>query len=136
MHNTNLLLAYRFHFKNNFQSHYISVSMFILKTLSRLYGYIYYIRLYILYMFNMSVLKPEGLLGELKTYNVFRHPVKAEKLNFNTFIYILDNQKVQVGKDQEKRFPLRKPRWEKTKVTIRHLYHETYRKPNEQLFSQ
>ena len=35
-----------------------------------------------------------------------------------------------------KRFPLQKPRWEKTKLTIRHLYHETYRKPNEQLFSQ
>ena len=34
-----------------------------------------------------------------------------------------------------KRFPLQKPRWEKTKLTIRHLYHETYRKPNEQLFS-
>ena len=27
-----------------------------------------------------------------------------------------------------KRFPLQKPRWEKTKLTIRHLYHETYRK--------
>ena len=35
-----------------------------------------------------------------------------------------------------KRLPLQKPRWEKTKPTIRHLYHETYRKPNEQLFSQ
>ena len=34
------------------------------------------------------------------------------------------------------RFPLQKPRWEKTKLTIRYLYHETYRKPNEQLFSQ
>ena len=50
-------------------------------------------------------------------------------------------KKVQVGKDQEKaqsekRFPLQKPRWEKTKLTIRYLYHETYRKPNEQLFSQ
>ena len=33
-----------------------------------------------------------------------------------------------------KRFPLQKPRWEKTKLTIRYLYHETYRKPNEQLF--
>ena len=48
-------------------------------------------------------------------------------------------QKVQVGKDQEKaqsekRFPLQKPRWEKTKLTIRYLYHETYRKPNEQYF--
>ena len=35
-----------------------------------------------------------------------------------------------------KRLPLQKPRWEKTKLTIRYLYHETYRKPNEQLFSQ
>ena len=34
-----------------------------------------------------------------------------------------------------KRFPLQKPRWEKTKLTIRYLYHETYRKPNEQLLS-
>ena len=37
--------------------------------------------------------------------------------------------KVQVGNDQEKaqsekRFPLQKPRWEKTKLTIRYLYHE------------
>ena len=51
------------------------------------------------------------------------------------------HKKVQVGKDQEKaqsekRFPLQKPRWEKNKLTIRYLYHETYRKPNEQLFSQ
>ena len=49
--------------------------------------------------------------------------------------------KVQVCKDQEKaqsekRFPLKKPRWEKTKLTIRYLYHQTYRKPNVQLFSQ
>ena len=35
-----------------------------------------------------------------------------------------------------KRFPLQKPRWEKNKLTIRYLYHETHRKPNEQLFSQ
>ena len=35
-----------------------------------------------------------------------------------------------------KRFQLQKPRWEKTKLTIRHLHMETYRKPNEQLFSQ
>ena len=42
-----------------------------------------------------------------------------------------------VGKGAiRKRFPLQKPRWEKTKLTIRYLYHETYRKPNEQLFSQ
>ena len=52
-------------------------------------------------------------------------------------------KKVQVGKDQEKeqlekRFSLQKPRGGggETKLTIRYLYHETYRKPNEQLFSQ
>ena len=38
-------------------------------------------------------------------------------------------RKVQVGKDQEKtqsekRFPLQKPKWEKTKLKIRYLYHE------------
>ena len=39
-----------------------------------------------------------------------------------------ESKKVQVGKDQEKaqsekRFPLQKPRWVKTKLTIRYLYH-------------
>ena len=49
---------------------------------------------------------------------------------------------VQVDKDQEKAQSERdshsklEPRWEKTKLTTRHLYHETYRKPNEQLFPQ
>ena len=38
-------------------------------------------------------------------------------------------KEVQVDKDQEKaqsekRFPLQKPRWQKTKLTIRYLYHE------------
>ena len=46
-------------------------------------------------------------------------------------------KKVQVGKDQEKAQPekdshSKKPRWEKNKLTIRYLYHETYRKPNDQ----
>ena len=50
-------------------------------------------------------------------------------------------KKVQVGKDQEKAQSERDSHsknrgLEKTKLTIRHLYHETYRKPNEQLFSQ
>ena len=45
--------------------------------------------------------------------------------------------KVQVGKDQEKAQSekdshQKKPRWEKTKLTVRYLYHEN----NEQLFSQ
>ena len=39
------------------------------------------------------------------------------------------NKKVQVGKDQEKAQSekdshSKKPRWEKTKLTIRYLYHE------------
>ena len=36
----------------------------------------------------------------------------------------------------QKKIPTPKPRWEKTKQTIRHLYMKTFRKPNEQLFSQ
>ena len=49
--------------------------------------------------------------------------------------------KVQVGKDQEKAQSEKDSHsknrgGEKTKLTIRYLYHETYRKPNEQLFSQ
>ena len=48
---------------------------------------------------------------------------------------------VQVGKDQakaqsEKDSHSKNRGGEKTKLTIRYLYHETYRKPNEQLFSQ
>ena len=55
-------------------------------------------------------------------------------------------KKVQVGKDQEKAQSEKdshpknrggKKKTKKTKkLTIRYLYHETYRKPNEQLFSQ
>ena len=50
-------------------------------------------------------------------------------------------KKVQVGKDQEKAQPERDSHsknrgGKKTKLTTRHLHHETYRKPNEQLFSQ
>ena len=49
--------------------------------------------------------------------------------------------KVQVGKDQEKAQSEKDSHsknrgGKKTKPTIRYLYHETYRKPNEQLFSQ
>ena len=51
------------------------------------------------------------------------------------------SKKVQVGKDQEKAQSEKdshsKNRGGKKKqLTIRYLYHETYRKPNEQLFSQ
>ena len=50
-------------------------------------------------------------------------------------------KKVQVGKDQEKAQSEKDSHsknrgGEKNKLTITYLYHETYRKPNEQLFSQ
>ena len=50
-------------------------------------------------------------------------------------------EKVQVGKDQEKAQSEKDSHsknrgGKKTKLTIRYSYHETYRKPNEQLFSQ
>ena len=51
------------------------------------------------------------------------------------------SKKVQVGKDQEKAQSEKDSHsknrgGKKNKLTIRYLYHETYRKPNEQLFSQ
>ena len=76
----------------------------------------------------------------MDTINIFNRKGNAIKMNISAFARS-KHGKVQVGKDQEKaqsekRLPLQKPRWEKTKLTIRYLYHETYRKPNEQLFSQ
>ena len=49
--------------------------------------------------------------------------------------------KVKVGKDREKAQSEKDSHsknrgGKKTKLTTRYLYHETYRKPNEQLFSQ
>ena len=57
------------------------------------------------------------------------------------FLRVTRCKKVQVGKDQEKAQPEKDSHsknrgGKKTKLTIRYLYHETYRKPNEQLFSQ
>ena len=83
---------------------------------------------------DASNYRPVSLLsnfGKIQERIVFKH----------IYNHLFSNKKVQVGKDQEKaqsekRFPLQKPRWEKNKLTIRYLYHETYRKPNEQLFSQ
>ena len=65
--------------------------------------------------------------------------IMIEQILVETYTEIHKN--VQVGKDQEmaqseKRFPLQLLRWEKNKLTIRYFYHETHRKPNEQLFSQ
>ena len=70
--------------------------------------------------------------------------LKPYVLNCVIFTFLLQSHKMKKGTSRQrsgkgairKRFPLQKPRWEKTKLTIRHLYHETYRKPNEQLFSQ
>ena len=49
--------------------------------------------------------------------------------------YMYLKKKVQVGKDQEKAHSEKDSHsknrgGEKTKLTIRYLYHETYRKPN------
>ena len=54
---------------------------------------------------------------------------------------MLQLKKVQVGKDQEKAQSEKDSHsknrdGKKTKLTIRYLYRETYRKPNEQLFFQ
>ena len=73
-------------------------------------------------------------------------PLKARK-TFKRRLYGLycaisgDEKKVQVGKDQEKAQSEKDSHskhrgGKKTKPTIRYLYHETYRKPNEQLFSK
>ena len=75
---------------------------------------------------------------------------KYEKIHFyNQFffcilhgrVFVMSSPKVQVGKDQEKAQSEKDSHsknrgGKKTKLTIRYLYHETYRKPNEQLFSQ
>ena len=66
---------------------------------------------------------------------------KRNNHHHNQFIKRRFQKKVQVGKDQEKAQSEKDSHsknrgGEKTKLTIRYLYHETYRKPNEQLFSQ
>ena len=54
---------------------------------------------------------------------------------------LLQVSKAQVGKGEEKAQSEKDSHsknrgGKKNKLTIRYLYHETYRKPNEQLFSQ
>ena len=54
------------------------------------------------------------------------------------YVFHFMNKKVQEGKNQEK-VQSEKDSHSKNrggKKPIRYLYHETYRKPNEQLFSQ
>ena len=70
-----------------------------------------------------------------KTFSKFyrRHYELISKYN----VRLKGTSRQRSGKGAiRKRFPLQKPRWEKAKLTIRYLYHETRRKPNEQLFSQ
>ena len=38
--------------------------------------------------------KLDELLGNIKTANVFRHPVKAKNLNFNSYINIINKVSV------------------------------------------
>ena len=69
----------------------------------------------------------------LYTFNLINDHMNVCFMNFH--------EKVQVGKDQEKAQSEKDSHsknrgGKKTKLTIRYLYHETYRKPNEQLFSQ
>ena len=96
---------------------------------------------YFLTLWNFTYLKDTSFgkklcnfeLG-LETKNEFE---KWPLYNFVSVYY----RKVQVGKDQEKAQSEKDSHsknrgGKKTKLTIRYLYHETYRKPNEQLFSQ
>ena len=41
------------------------------------------------YLAVLMSVKPEGLLEDIKTANVFHHQVKAKNLNCSTYIYIL-----------------------------------------------
>ena len=75
------------------------------------------------------------LLTKIRIYTTDTRPGTGIKMDYKM------HKKVKVGKDQEKAqsekdSPSKNPGWEKTKLTIRYLYHETHLKPNEQLFSQ
>ena len=64
-----------------------------------------------------------------------------DSLDFMSQNDVFCNKKVQVGKIRKRRNQKKIPTpkievGKKPKLTIRYLYHETYRKPNEQLFSQ
>ena len=69
-----------------------------------------------------------------------RYRTKFFRSILNRAVYLHSAEKVQVGKDQEKAQSEKDSHsknraGKKNKLTIRYLYHETYRKPNEQLFS-
>ena len=77
------------------------------------------------------------MLSKLKCRG-FRATSLSHIRHFYSVYHVAKEKKVQVCKDQEKAQSEITPKTEvgKNKLTIRHLYHETYRKPNEQLFSQ
>ena len=94
--------------------------------------------------FNRPV-NNNGVLSEELEFWILKHAQSMEQTEVPvSFVETSIEQDKQKGTSRQrsgkgairKRFPLQKPRWEKTKLTIRYLYHETYRKPNEQLFSQ
>ena len=71
-----------------------------------------------------------------------RNPKVHCEIGKMKYLFIMINSgKIQIGKDQEKAQSEKDSRsknrgGKKTKPIIRYLHHETYRKPNEQLFSQ
>ena len=74
-----------------------------------------------------SIVKPVLCYGsEIWRYGYYEKNRKSSKSILQAFLLF---KKVQVGNDQEKaqsekKFQLQKPRCEKTKLTIRYLYHE------------
>ena len=96
---------------------------------------------------GMAKLDPRAMIGTIYNgdYQLLLHtkycsfgPCGFREEDFFSFS---NCKKVQVGKDQEKAqsekdYHSKNRGGKKTKLTIRNLYHETYRKPNEQLFSQ
>ena len=93
------------------------------------------------YLQNVSKTPVKFLKYCYKTVGGVAHTRYLLSIHFYCKIAQKVTKKVQVGKDQEKAQSEKDSHsknrgGKKTKLTIRYLYHETYRKPNEQLFSQ
>ena len=74
------------------------------------------------------LLSLDGMLKRVAASTIFLSRAELEGDSFLERI-ITTNEKVQIGKDQEKAQSAKdshskNPRWEKTKLTIRYLYHE------------
>ena len=67
-------------------------------------------------------------------FTLFDLPM-ASKSNHRRWVIVKLNEKKSTSRQRSgkgairKRLPLQKPRWEKTKLTIRHLYHENISSP-------